>query len=372
MQMTQRKAPPGSRPRVLVVDDEPAVAESLRDILGGSLSCRVWVAENLQRAREIIASQNLDLLVLDVGLPDGNGLALLQELHGTQPDADALVISGGERVDSAISAMRGGALDFVQKPFTAGQMADRVHSALIAQHNRRQQARRMLRLKSAVKRLNAARKLITRKVDLLCNDLIGAYGELSKNVDKVRLQQGFHQAINGADGLEQLLCHAMDWLLRQMGYCNIGIWLAAGDNNLQLGAYMKYTIPSDPQLVEAVQGNLLRAAARRGFVRLRGGDAKSHLTAAELHYLANQEIMAVSCTYLGETLGVIAMFRDQKTPFRDDDVTSLKTVAPMFSMSLAQAVHKGDGGDAEGPDANDAPKKKDPADWWKSGEDPPF
>ena len=75
---------------------------------------------------------------------------------------------------------------------------------------------------------------MSKKVDLLCNDLSTAYGELSKQLDTVRTQEGFRKLLGEAKDLEQMLCHAMDWLLRQVGYCNIGIWLASAGLNPRL------------------------------------------------------------------------------------------------------------------------------------------
>jgi hypothetical protein len=45
----------------------------------------------------------------------------------------------------------------------------------------------------------------------------------------------------------------MDWLLRQMGYCNVAIWLTGDDGEYQLGAYMKYTIAGEPHFTEAMK-----------------------------------------------------------------------------------------------------------------------
>ncbi len=61
---------------------------------------------------------------------------------------------------------------------------------------------------------------------MLCNDLVTAYGELSRQFDGVRNQESFRKTCDGAKDLEQLLCHAMDWLLRQVGYSNVAVWLA--------------------------------------------------------------------------------------------------------------------------------------------------
>ena len=120
--------------------------------------------------------------------------------------------------------------------------------------------------------------------------------------------------------------------------------------------------------------------------------AKGVLTPGELKYLANQDVVAINCTYLGETLAVLALFREGKTPFSEDDINATKVICPLFALSLAKAV-KGLTGGEEGEEAGpedgpvldgpepDQPKrkrkpnpkpKKDPADWWKTGEAPPF
>jgi hypothetical protein len=100
----------------------------------------------------------------------------------------------------------------------------------------------------------------------------------------------------------------------------------------------------------------------------------------------------VTCSYLGESLAAVVLFRDGKTPFTDDDAQALKTISSIFSTSLSAIVHDEDeeGGDGEhggslldgsGDDdkpsngGDDKPRKKgnkSDADWWKRGEAPPF
>ena len=369
------------RPRMLVVDDEPAMLDLFRDLVAKAVNCQPIFASTLSDARAVMAQQGIDLLVADVNLPDGDGTSLLEDLNRRHPMAAAVMMSGHPSVDCTISAMRGGALDFLAKPFSPDQMAERIRKALITHRLKRVQETRFAKLKDTCRKLNEARKTISKKVDLLCNDLINAYGELSRSFETVRLQEGYSQFISKANGLEQLLCHTMDWLLRQVGYCNIGIWLASAEHDLQLGAFMKYTIAAEPPLMEALQKNLLKLTMRRGFLRLGAQDLKATLTPAELKYLAEQEVLAINCTYLGESLAVMALFRDHNTPFSADDVSALKTMSPLFGLSLARAVrshdgendepHEGNGGTP--PPSNDnKPKKKDPADWWKNGEAPPF
>ena len=248
-----------------------------------------------------------------------------------------------------------------------------------------------------MKRLNEARKLVTKKVDLLCNDLVTAYSELSSQLEGVRTQEGFRKYIGQAKDLEQLLCHAMDWILRQIGYCNVAIWLASEQDYYQLGAYMKYTIAGENDLIEAMKKGIVPQIVNEGAIHLSDEQMQQHLTPQELDYLADQTLMGVNCTYLGECLATVVIFRDGKQTFTDEDYAVLKAISPIFAGALASMVrsaptdkyesdetpfYDGEGESSEGSegfstyDEDEKPKKNrkkpDSADWWKRGEPPPF
>ena len=405
---SESKPKTAPRPRILVVDDEPNLVELVGDI-GKDMGCRVVSAGDLAEARRIMADQQIDLLVADMNLPDGDGISLLPTLRKDQPNAAAIVITGAPSVENAIGAIRGGAVDFIKKPFTAKQLSSQMRAALDRQAAMAKQEKRIEKLRVAVRRLNEARRTIGKKVDLLCNDLVTAYGELSRQFDGVRNQEGFRKTCAAAKDLEQLLCHAMDWLLREMGYANVAVWLADEEGDFQLGGYRKHTRGGGPPVTNARKEAIVPLATKDGFVRLTDADLVDVLTPAEQKLFKGQDILASNCTYLGDSLAAVVFFRDERSPFSDDDVELLKTVAPVFAVALATVVRGADeeeGGasddddapffekpqaqedatdDAKGglDDAADAdhrepPKKKggkpkiDPADWWKRGEAPPF
>jgi len=367
-----------SKARLLVVDDEPSLMELVGDVIGREIPCRLMAAQTIQQAREVIEKEAIDLLVVDVNLPDGDGTTLLETLRARQPQANAIVITGAPSVDCAVSALRQGALDFVAKPFSATQLMEHVKAALARQAKRLKESQRLDRLRDAVKRLNAARKVVSRKVDLLCNDLITAYTELSRQLDVVRTQEGFRKYVGEAKDLEQLLCHAMDWLLRQLGYSNIAVWLAAEDQEFQLGAYMKYTIAGEQELAYAMQRGLLPLVVREGMVHLMPEEAQERLTEAELDYLADQTILGANCTYLGEPLAALILFRDANKPFTEDDAKALQSISAIFAVALATIVRGTQQYDAEdnpfydGDTLDGERGRKSDGDWWKRGEEPPF
>lgn len=393
------KSPSPHPPRVLVVDDEPGLLEVIGEAVGPrGVGCKVINAANIAQAKKVLATQGIELMVADLNLPDGDGMTLLPTLRQFQPHAAAIMITGAPSVAGAIGALRGGAADFVPKPFTNAQLVERVTKALERQALAARQEKRFGKLRDAVRRLNESRRIISKKVDLLCNDLVSAYGELSRQLDGVRTQEGFRKYVANAKDLEQLLCHSMDWMLRQMGYSNVAVWLSAEDGEFQLGAYMKYTVAGEALLTDALKRVLLPKVGRDGFVRVRGEDLKDKLTPQEMAYLKGQQIVGVNCTYLGESLAAIVFFRDAKNPFTDDDESLLKQVSPIFAVSLASVVRADDEDEGDddrratdkadednpffdggsGPDGPKNEKKKpkkdknDSADWWKRGESPPF
>ena len=404
-----------ARPNVLVVDDEPSLRELVNDVVGHGIDCRVLRAGTVREAEEVLRTHSVQLILLDVNLPDGNGMSLLPALRAQHPSAEAVVITGDASLDGAIGALRAGVIDFLPKPFTAEHLADRVRRALERQHLTARTAKRLSRLRRAVRRLNESRRMVSKKVDLLCNDLVSAYGELSKQLDGVRTQESFRKLADSAKDLEQLLCHAMDWILRHAGYSNVAIWLAADDAESELGAYMKYTIAGEREFTDSMKHGLLPLVQREGFVHLQPEDLSAQLTDRECAHLAGQTVLAANCTYLGETLATLVAFRDARSPFTDDDEMMLKAISPIFATTLASVVrrHKGediedlDGDDDGGNDGDgggdrdgDSPfyddstarggagpgdneddekhrrrrerKERHDADWWKRGEPPPF
>ncbi|MDB5293087.1 MAG: two component, sigma54 specific, transcriptional regulator, Fis family [Phycisphaerales bacterium] len=367
-------------PRVLIVDDEPALRELVEELVTDGVNCRVLTASNIAEARKILATSSVQLLITDVNLPDGDGTSLLPILQRHQPTASAIVITGAPSLDRAINAMREGALDFLPKPFTHAQLVDRTRKALDRQARLDKQERRFARLKVAVKRLNESRRTISRKVDLLCNDLITAYGDLSKQLDGVRTQEGFRKFIENAKDLEQLLCHAMDWMLRQLGYANVAVFLAGEDGEFQLGAYMKYTIAGDAPVTDAIKRVLLPPTSREGLLHLPAKDFQGQFTPAELTMLKTQDVLGVNCTYLGESLAAILFFRDQRSAFTADDESLLKAISPIFAVALASVVRDSRPADddphfSNGDDTTQDPDRgprRDPADWWKQGGESPY
>jgi two-component system phosphate regulon response regulator OmpR len=105
------------RPAILVVDDEPDVASVLQ-LVCETLNCDVFVAHSIAEARvKMLAGPTPALLLLDVVLPDGDGLDFCREVKATWPSVRVLVLSAYVRPESYAAAQAAGADHFIPKPF---------------------------------------------------------------------------------------------------------------------------------------------------------------------------------------------------------------------------------------------------------------
>ncbi len=102
---------------ILVVDDEPLIRKLAQRELALP-NRRVTTVGTVNEAVKITAQQHFDVIVLDVKLPDGSGLSLLERFRETLPDIEVIMITGFSEVTSAVEAMKMGAYDYITKPFS--------------------------------------------------------------------------------------------------------------------------------------------------------------------------------------------------------------------------------------------------------------
>ena len=102
-------------PNALIVEDSDSSRELFSEWLKQRGFDPIEVGGTLAASQAILAERSFDLVLLDLQLPDGSGLELLKQLED-HPDSEIVVITGHGTIDSAIDAMRGGAIDYLTKP----------------------------------------------------------------------------------------------------------------------------------------------------------------------------------------------------------------------------------------------------------------
>lgn len=115
--------------RILVVEDDPKIGQFIKKGLEEVSYSAVWV-RTVQEAREAVPANAFDIVVLDIGLPDGSGLQLLNEWREKELPLYILVLSARHEVDDRIEGLNRGADDYLSKPFSFGELLARLRSVV--------------------------------------------------------------------------------------------------------------------------------------------------------------------------------------------------------------------------------------------------
>jgi two-component system KDP operon response regulator KdpE len=115
-------------PAVLVIEDELPMRRVLRSALGGQ-GYRVWEAGSVEEGLSAFASRSPQAVLLDLGLPDGEGFEVVERIRETSEVPIVVISARGEERDQ-VRALDGGANDYVTKPFREAELFARLRAAL--------------------------------------------------------------------------------------------------------------------------------------------------------------------------------------------------------------------------------------------------
>lgn len=123
--------------RFLLIEDDRMIGESLTRALKLAGYTVDW-AENAGNGRESLLQHDYDLLLLDLGLPDGSGLDLLRWLRGKHNTLPVLILTARDSLEDRVAGLDGGADDYILKPFHLEELEARIRSALRRKEGRPQ------------------------------------------------------------------------------------------------------------------------------------------------------------------------------------------------------------------------------------------
>ncbi|MEC8285056.1 MAG: response regulator, partial [SAR324 cluster bacterium] len=116
---------------IVVVDDEPTIRSSLAAVLedeGYPVRC----CAHAQEFYDALQEQPMSLVLLDIWLPGEDGMAILKNLRNEQPELPVIMMSGHAGIEAAVSAIKLGARDFLEKPLHLDVLLDKITGALQA------------------------------------------------------------------------------------------------------------------------------------------------------------------------------------------------------------------------------------------------
>ena len=115
--------------RILIIDDEAGIRQGCCRVLQPQ-GFAVETAENFQEGTRKIQQESFDLVLLDVMLPDGKGIDLLEPIRERDPETVAIIITGYATVELAVDTIKKGAYNFISKPFSADMLLLTVNQGL--------------------------------------------------------------------------------------------------------------------------------------------------------------------------------------------------------------------------------------------------
>lgn len=337
---SQLKRNPDKTLRVLLVNGDPKVRGEVNKVVLDQpivLTC----AASLDDARSELANNKMDLALIDLEQPDGQGLDLAAELAGSNTSTQSIMIGSKASFDNGLLTIPPSATDFICKPFDSRELAFRITQAKLRVESQHQQHRKVKRLKRVCRKLNRVRKDVAQQVDILCQDLVTAYHELAVQMNQVMVTSEFAGLIHEELDLEQFLRKALEFLLQKAGPTNAAIFLPSSGDEYSLGGYVNYDCSSDSADI------LLEGLADVLVPRIANHDQLLHLTDrqdmirwldGESEFMADSHMIGFTCRDEQESLAVVVLFRDGTEPFNASVVELCESIAPMCSEYLAKLI----------------------------------
>ena len=118
------------KPKILIVDDEPRMCDSLSGLLAAEQDYEIHTATSGQDALKILSENKFDLALLDIMMPEMDGHQLMDHIKAMNPETYVIFLTGHASLDSAVKALRKGAYDYLKKPFEYEELLKTVQNAL--------------------------------------------------------------------------------------------------------------------------------------------------------------------------------------------------------------------------------------------------
>jgi DNA-binding response OmpR family regulator len=327
---------------LLIVDDESAVREAIHDAINAA-GRRIHHADSIDAAHRVIAQTAIDLVLIDLKLPDGDGLRFAEQLSQSHPLTRTMIVTGQTTADRAIAAIRAGCVDFISKPFDLIDLNERVGEALSRHRDQTKRERRLDRLRRLCRQLNAARHEITQQVDILCSDLVTAYQDLANQVQNIELTGELRTALDEELDLEQVLRRTLEFIIKRVGPTNAVIFLPGQCGAYTVGGYVNYSHDKAALsfILDQAAADFAPAIADDGdVVHLTSDQQIAEYVGDEMPgWMDNCNVLACPCVdENGEVLASLMLYRDRSEPFEEEAIEMMIATCPMVAGHLVKVI----------------------------------
>ena len=116
--------------RILVIDDEQDMLESLQKILSFRDEFECTFLNDSYKAKSLLSEDRFDLVITDLNMPNVSGIEIVQSALENNPNTKVIIVSGYGSIESSVNAIKVGAFDFIEKPFTSSKLFECIDRAI--------------------------------------------------------------------------------------------------------------------------------------------------------------------------------------------------------------------------------------------------
>ncbi len=287
-----------SRPKVLIADDERFVRESLTELLE-SAGFAVTAVEHADAAAKLLDEEELDVVLTDLRMPNGDGMSLLERARAAAPTLPVIVFTGAGSVADAVRAMKAGAFDFLLKPVDPDELTVVVrraceHRELLAEVGQLRRAVHKLRGRRALVGSAAAMAPVFAAIEQVAATDATVLVTGESGTGKELVAQALHDASPRSDrALVEVNCAAIPAELFEselFGHRRGAFTGAVSDRRGRFGEAEGGTLLLDEvgTLPLALQAKLLRVLESGEYQPV--GDSRTRLAAARIVALTNEDL----------------------------------------------------------------------------------
>jgi DNA-binding response OmpR family regulator len=189
-----------SAAHILIVDDEANLRRTVARVLQRA-GFAVTTAASASEGMALLAAQQFDLVYMDIRMPDMNGLEALKSIHAMYPQLSVILFTGQPDLSSAVSALRHGALDYLQKPLKPELLIERARTALtkLERERRRREIQTQIEsLQMELKGLESSAEMQQPSASVATAETENRYlkrGSLTLDLHTRRVSMGTNQSI---------------------------------------------------------------------------------------------------------------------------------------------------------------------------------
>ena len=322
------------KPRVLIVDNEPA----LRELLAGALETAhydLMIASNGREAIDLAANRSPDLIVTDLCLNDCTGLDVIDRLRQTQPNIPAVVITGQANSAERNRASRRG-VEVLDKPLNLDRLRATIDQELIRRAHNGRLHRRVNRLRQIARAINAQRKNLQSQLDSTCNQLTRGYKQLNRQMSTQKAMLAYQQELIAARNDDDVFRALFSSFVQQSGPVFGVAMVCDADAELQLAGRFGVPRPDGQpfclSMVRPVIEDVLVDPKIRHFDAT---DCVDRFDEKIQRYMVGLSMLVIPLLPTpGQLIGLVVLYRKGEQPFTPDDIALAERIAKPTAVAV--------------------------------------